>query len=327
MLSLRFAFFIYLKRPIVYCVLRFLFFRYFFYTFAKSISNNNKASVKMNQKNTPLSINGENRDFFTQKTSVMRTNREMINLLKRALSLILFSFLLGSCGKNETETLPDLAKEYFPLQIGKTLFYDIDTIQFDPQPNAPVKIDTFRWQVKETFVDTFRDVTGVLNYKVERSERPRGSSSNYEVRKIFTSALSQNEALRTEDNLKFVKMPRFVGEKTTWDGNVYCDQSLVIEVAGERIGLFSKKWNYGVVTIGKAEKVGTKDFTDIITILAQSDVNILTEKRYNLEKYAKGVGLVYKEQQVLDTQKLDKTIAWEKKAEKGFIVKQTITGF
>ena len=214
--------------------------------------------------------------------------------------------------------------DYFPLQIGKALIYDIDTIQFDPQPNAPVKIDTFRWQVKETFVDTFRDITGQLNYKVERSERPRGSAGSFEVRKIFTSALTTNEALRTEDNLKFVKMPRFLNEKTTWDGNVYCDQSLIIEVAGERIGLFSKKWNYEVLTIGKPEKVGTKDFTDVITIRAQSDTRILTEKRYNLEKYAKGVGLVYKEQHILDTQKLDASIAWEKKAEKGFIVKQTL---
>ena len=309
----------------------FFIFSLFFIPLPKSISHNNKAFWKMNQKNTPLPIfsgqiskKKENEPFFYKKTSIDRENRKTIHLLRSALHLGFFCFLLSSCGKNETETLPDLAMDYFPLQIGKALIYDIDTIQFDPQPNAPVKIDTFRWQVKETFVDTFRDITGQLNYKVERSERPRGSAGSFEVRKIFTSALTTNEALRTEDNLKFVKMPRFLNEKTTWDGNVYCDQSLIIEVAGERIGLFSKKWNYEVLTIGKPEKVGTKDFTDVITIRAQSDTRILTEKRYNLEKYAKGVGLVYKEQHILDTQKLDASIAWEKKAEKGFIVKQTL---
>lgn len=277
----------------------------------------------MNIQHPPLSIRREKINIFNLKTRIRMENRSFSHLL----SVVLLSLFVASCGKNETETLPDLAKDYFPLQIGKTLTYDIDTVFYDPQPGNTVKIDTFRWQIKEIFVDTFKDATGLLTYKIERSERRRGDTSKYEVRKIFTTALSENEVLRTEDNLKFIKMPRFLGEKTTWDGNVYCDQSLIIEVAGERMGLFSKKWNYEVLTLGKAEKVGTKDFTDILTIRAQSDTRILTEKRYNLEKYAKGIGLVYKEQHILDTQKLDATIAWEKKAERGYIVKQTITSY
>lgn len=277
----------------------------------------------MKKRHVPLSINW-------QKVRNIKTNMWAQTTLPQVLTVLIFfvlSLFIGSCGKNETDTLPDLAKDYYPLQIGKTLIYDIDTVIYDPQPGNKVQIDTFKWQVKEVFIDTFKDITGLLTYKIERSERPRGSSANFEVRKIFTAALSGNEALRTEDNLKFIKFPRFLGERTTWDGNVYCDQSLIIEVAGERMGLFSKKWNYEVLSLGVAEKIGTKDFTDVLTVRAQSDTRILTEKRYNLEKYAKGIGLVYKEQHILDTQKLDATIAWEKKAERGYIVKQTIVSF
>ena len=271
----------------------------------------------------PLSMKRQKFNIFSLKRQIRMENNSILHLL-----FIVFLWLfVASCGKNETETLPDLAKDYFPLQIGKTLVYDIDTIQYDPQPGNTVKIDTFRWQVREVFIDTFKDITGVLSYKIERSERRRGDTVPFEIKKIFTVALSETEALRTEDNLKFIKIPRYFSEKTVWDGNVYCDQSLIIEVAGERMGLFSKKWNYEVVSFGKAEKIGTKDFTDILTVLAQSDTRILTEKRYNLEKYAKGIGLVYKEQHILDTQKLDATIAWEKKATTGYIVKQTITSY
>lgn len=277
----------------------------------------------MKKRHVPLSINW-------QRVRNIKTNTWTKTTLPQVLTVLIFfvlSLFISSCGKNETDSLPDLAKDYYPLQIGKTLIYDIDTVIYDPQPGNKVQIDTFRWQVKEVFVDTFKDITGLLTYKIERSERPRGSTANFEVRKIFTAALSDNEALRTEDNLKFIKFPRFLGERTTWDGNVYCDQSLIIEVAGERMGLFSKKWNYEVLSLGKADKIGTKDFTDVLTVRAQSDTRILTEKRYNLEKYAKGIGLVYKEQHILDTQKLDATIAWEKKAERGYIVKQTIVSF
>ncbi len=277
----------------------------------------------MKKWNIPLSI-------YCQKVrNKIKETKEQITL-RQALTAVYFCVLclfLNSCGKNETDTFPDMAKDYFPLQIGKTLIYDIDTVIYDPQPGNTIQIDTYRWQVKEVFVDTFKDLSGRLTYKIERSERRRGSAANFEVKKIFTAALTDNEALRTENNLTFIKFPRFFGERTTWDGNVYCDQSLIIEVAGERMGLFSKKWNYEVVSFGKAEKIGTKDFTEVLTVRAQSDTRILTEKRYNLEKYAKAIGLVYKEQHILDTQKLDASIAWEKKAERGYIVKQTIVSF
>jgi hypothetical protein len=244
-----------------------------------------------------------------------------------ALVLCVCVLFVASCGKNETETLPDLAKDYFPLQIGKTLIYDVDTVLYDPISATMAKIDTFRWQVREVFIDTFRDITGLLTYKIERSERPRGSTAPFEFKKIFTAALSTEAALRTEDNLKFVKMPRYIGEKTTWDGNIYCNKPLIIEVTGDRMDLFSKEWYSAVLTLGKAEKIGLKDFTDVATIRAQSDPKIYTERRYTLEKYAKGIGLVYKEQQVLDSQISELAIAWEKRSRLGFIVKQTIVSF
>ena len=273
--------------------------------------------------NIPLSMNWQK----TTKDRQIRMEKLIFQYSYRLLAVSILCLWLSACGKNETDTYPDLAKEYYPLQIGKTWVYNIDTILYDPQAGNIVKIDTFRWQVREVLIDTFKDLTGQLTYKIERSERRRNDTIPFEVKKIFTTALSTNEVLRTEDNLKFIKFPRFFSEQTTWDGNVYCDQSLIIEVAGERMGLFSKKWNYEILSFGKAEKIGTKDFTDVLTVLAQSDTRILTEKRYNLEKYAKGIGLVYKEQHILDTQKLDATITWEKKAEKGYIVKQTILSF
>ena len=101
--------------------------------------------------------------------------------------------------------------------------------------------------------------------------------------------------------------------------------SIKLEVAGEILEPFSKKWTYEILSYGKAEKIGTKDYADVLTVQAQSDPKILTEKRYSLEKYAKGIGLIYREIKILDTQKLDATIAWEKKAQKGFIVRMTRT--
>ena len=242
------------------------------------------------------------------------------------LSIIVLFIVLGiiACGKNETDTLPNLGKEYFPLAIGKTAVFDLDSIIYDPVTLTVSRIDTFKWQAQEVLSDTFRSKAGNLAYVVDRSIKAK-NSIEWTPRETFSASLTQQYALLSENNLTFIKFPNFFDVGTTWDGNIFNDVATKFNVAGEILEPFSKKWTFEILSFGKAEKIGNKDYADVLTVEAQSDPKILTEKRYSLEKYAKGVGLVYREIKILDTQKLDATIAWEKKAEKGFIVKMTRT--
>ena len=256
-----------------------------------------------------------------------KNNLTMKISIKHLFILLSFTIsLLTGCGKNETETLPKLGKEYYPLQIGKAATYDLDSIIYDPISNGVVKIDTFKWQVRELLIDTFRDKSTVLNYTIERSIRPRGTQ-NWKIESVLTAALTNDHALRTENNVLYIKFPTTFGEKTNWDGNIYVDPSVKMIIAGETLEFFNKKWVYQVESYNISEKIGDKTYQDVMTITAQSDAKILTDKRYTLEKYAKGFGLVYREQKILDTQKLDANIAWEKKAEKGFILTQKAISF
>jgi hypothetical protein len=233
------------------------------------------------------------------------------------LYLLLF---FTNCGKNETGSYAALGKEYFPLSINKTIVYDVDSVIYDPQPDKTVIIDTTFWQVREVMKDTFRDLSGILNYRVERYHRRKGAI-NWDISQVNTMAVTNQYALRNEQNLRYIKLPLVFGLKTSWDGNIYNDPSVRITVAGETLLPFSKKWTYQILSFGESEKIGDKTFTDVLTIQAQT-TNILNEKRSVIEKYAKEIGLVFKEEKILDTQKLDANIAWEKKAEKGFIVNQ-----
>jgi hypothetical protein len=234
--------------------------------------------------------------------------------------VFLFCLLFFSCHKNEIETLTLTGKDYFPLAIGKTMTYDLDSIIYDPILSGGIKIDTTRWQIKDVYKDTFRDNAGVLQYRIERSERMKGKI-DWRIAKVVTAALSQNQAIGQEDNLRFIKFPLIFGENTAWNAMIFNDSAKVI-IAGETLDLFSKKWASKVVSFGKKEAIGSKTFDDVLTILSQTSTTILTEKRYLLEKYAKNVGLIYREYHVLDTQKLDAAVAWEKKAEKGAIITQ-----
>jgi hypothetical protein len=248
-------------------------------------------------------------------------------LTKHPLSILvvfgLFSLVITACGSNETETLPNLGKEYYPLAIGQTATFDLDSVIYDPQPSK-IQIDTYRWQAREVLSDTLRSKTGQVTYIVDRSIKT-AAALNWTPRETFGASLTSDYALLSENNLTYIKFPTYFDVGTNWDGNLFNDVATKLDVAGEILEPFSKKWTFEVISYGKPEKIGTKDYTDVLTIQAQSDPKILTEKRYSLEKYAKGIGLVYREIKILDTQKLDASIAWEKKAQKGFITRMTRT--
>lgn len=238
----------------------------------------------------------------------------------------LMALLSVGCGKNETETLPQKGKLYYPLNLGKEIVYDVDSIIYDPQPNGFIQIDTYRWQIREVLKDTFKDNAGLTQYRIERYSRFRGVQ-NWVLENVVTSAITEQYVLRTENNLRYIKFPTVFGVNTKWDGNIFIDPAVKIMVAGESIDLFPNKWTYQVESLDKAEKIGDKSFENVMTVLAQTNPGILNEKRYTLEKYAKDVGLIYREQKILDTQKIDAGKAWEKKGEKGFILVQKVISF
>jgi hypothetical protein len=234
---------------------------------------------------------------------------------------------LLSCSKNETDSITFAqAKDYFPVQIGKSWTYDIDSIKFDIQNDKTVKIDTLRWQAREVVVDTFKDRTGQTRYKIERYERKRGETT-WKIAEILSVALTKDNIIRSEGGFTFIKMPNVLVQGQPWDGNIFNDPSVKIEIEGELLEPFAKKWSFNILNINKPDKIGDKSFENVLTIEGKTDTKILTDKRYLNEKYALGIGLIYKEEHILDTQKLDGTIAWEKKAEKGYIVIQKIVSF
>jgi hypothetical protein len=259
--------------------------------------------------------------YFIEKQFVMENFRTIKTLQIATILAYIVAFI--ACGKTETETLPERGRDYYPLQIGKSITYTLDTVIYDPITKDVSKIDTFSWQMREVIVDTFRDKTGSLNYKIERYERRKGDTGSLKIAKVVSAAAYAEGAMRFENNLSFVKFPWHFAERTSWDGNVYNDPSATLIIQGELLQLFSKKWTYEVLSFDKAERIGNRDYPNVLTVRAQSDPRILTERRYTLEKYAKGVGLVYRELYILDTQKLDANAAWEVKAYSGIIVRQT----
>ena len=109
-----------------------------------------------------------------------------------------------------------------------------------------------------------------------------------------------------------------------WNGNKFIDEGTVISVAGESVTIF-KNWLYEYRGTGESVEVGGQIYNDVVTVY-QADEENLIELRLSYEQYARGIGMIYREMKILDTQCIlpCEGETWEEKAEKGFIIRQTL---
>jgi hypothetical protein len=240
-----------------------------------------------------------------------------------------------ACDDRKLETpgpTSDAQFAYFPLQIGKHRIYQIDSIVYDYEPGGGVTLDSSRIFVKELTADSLRDNQGNLVYTIERYER---ASENEPWAYKYTGTASRNksQATQTEENLRFLKLVFPMNLRSKWDGNIWIDENREIEIAGEQIRPFTN-WAYEVDSIDVQAIVGQFVLDSTLLVTEADDSNVI-ERRLSKVRYAKHIGLAWREQWILDSQYCNQvptpadceTRPWEIKAEKGFILRQTLISY
>ncbi len=237
---------------------------------------------------------------------------------------VILSIVFLSCEKQSvTEDFDEdkFGYDYFPLEVGKYWIYEVDSIIYDDE--GATVIET-RSQIREEIVEVFEDASGDDIFRIERYWRS-GDSVQWEVTDVWAAHKNSSQAFRIEENLKFVKFVFPPLDGTRWDSNLFLDNSTVITVAGESISMFAGWDDSRIESVDQVENIGIQEYEKVATILLTDDEEANTiERRYALEKYARGVGLIYKEYEILDSQCSSCTGTWREKAEKGFILKQTL---
>lgn len=255
------------------------------------------------------------------------------------LFLIVALPLFLACDKREIEDtlIEDYGYGYFPLEVGRSWIYEVDSVIYDPAVGGTA-VDSFRTFIRESVVDTLLDNAGQALYRVERSYR-RSDTLPWLPEKVFTLSRDGQRAIRTEDNLRFTKLVFPVREGKSWDGNAFFDDSRFVFVAGESIQMF-KGWQYRILGAGMPAMVGNLEFSDVVTVQNADNryLNNFLEYRLAREQYARGVGLVRREVFIWDTLCQDccggnvedgvcQSLPWEEKVEKGFTVRQRLVSY
>ncbi|MEZ4985515.1 MAG: hypothetical protein R2795_10835 [Saprospiraceae bacterium] len=241
--------------------------------------------------------------------------------------IFMIAGLFTSCEEEVAAPTEDWGYRYFPTAIGMEWQYALDSIVLRPIPGG-VLYDSVRLYARETLVDTIRDLEGQLWYRGERYDR-RVDSTQWRFSQTFLLRSDVRRAYRQEDNLTFVKMVFPPDRLQRWDGHVAFDAFREIEVAGQPIQIFAD-WDYRYTDLHQAGTIMQTSY-DSLTTVQGADYENLLNRRLSLETYAPGIGLVYRELEVFETQcqlccngetGVCIDLPWREKAEAGFIIRQ-----
>jgi len=234
----------------------------------------------------------------------------------------IFIIFISSCeNKIEEYDSDQNGKLYFPLELGHKWSYQLDSIIYTKKGTRLIERS---YILNEEVIDVFTDNRGEKSYLIEQNilenDQPYGTNLLY-------GFVDDIKAVRTEGNLKFIKLTFPVSLNNSWDGNAMFDASnTIVKIGGEPINMY-EWWNYRYTEINHIETINGINYTDVVTV-TQVDSDIPIEKRYAIEKYSKGTGLIYQKMIILNTQKSDLvSTPWEEKAEEGFILEKKLLYF
>jgi hypothetical protein len=206
--------------------------------------------------------------------------------------LLLFLFVgVFSC-KKDKETPPDIGYAYFPDYIGRCIVYDVDSFYYN---DFTKHIDTFKYQLKEKYQSAFLDNQNRRTMRVERYVKHYNPKIPYNslpwlLKNVYAANRTSTTAETVEENVRYVKLVFPIKELQSWNGNAQ--------------NTFTPQ-NYDYAYFNVPRTIGKINFDSVLQVNQYDESNLVMKKLY-VEKYARYIGLVYK--QVIDVQSQPKGI-------------------
>jgi len=206
------------------------------------------------------------------------------------IAAVIISF--SACKKSNEVFTTAAVVDYAPFTVGKYITYNLDSLIYI---NFGTGIETHSYQVKYETDALITDNLGRPAYRIIRYIRntPTGPwlSDN-----TFMAVNTTNSLEFIENNLRFLKLKLPIRDNYSWKGNTYIDTySLNSDVK------YLDDWDYMYDSVGVQQKVGTLTLDNCLVVNQRDEVvgnpldpNSYSEINIGQEKYAAGIGLVYR---------------------------------
>lgn len=198
---------------------------------------------------------------------------------------------LSSCKKHpDDDTSVDMGYDYYPYAIGNWAIYDVDSINYNDN-TTPTTIDTFSYQVKELYSDTFIDNEGRISYIIERYKRDN-DSAQWDLNDIWYFTPTSSRIERIEENVRYEPFIFPVTQGVSWDLNIFNSYNIYDE-------WYRKDSDFDInleyINVGKPYT--SVDMLDTYDSTTTVFYEYSTQISYEFYKaiYAKDVGMVYKQ--------------------------------
>jgi hypothetical protein len=235
--------------------------------------------------------------------------------LNRLIPIIIPLLFFTFCTKKQVpfnESL--LGLDYYPTTQGKYVIYDVDSTWYVQLPQK----DTFelKYRIKEKIADTFTDAQGQPAIRLERYVKMYNAQKSYDsipwtIKEVWMVNADKKSIQVSERDIRYTKLIFPVQEKASWKGN-----------ARNNIG----DWDYTYDYVDRKETINNVSL-DKVLLVKQIDFDPLIYYKKYSEKYAKGIGLVYREMYDVQSNNVIQGVATVDRIETGFIYKQSIVSY
>jgi hypothetical protein len=189
-------------------------------------------------------------------------------------------FVLGTiiaCKKEELcacDSPPQTGRFFFYPIVNQSVIYDVQETQYALTTAPIIK----NYQLKETFASLSTNTDGKQTLSIERYRR-ENDTQKWVIDSVFLAKKEIDKALKTENNVTYVKLIFPVSEGLKWNGNTY-------NALGDD--------TYELKKLNQPFQTNGQSFNKTLTVVQQNDSTLVDLKR-RTEVYAEGIGLIYKE--------------------------------
>lgn len=206
-----------------------------------------------------------------------------------------------------------LGLEYYPTTVGKYVIYNVDSTIYNSLSQNTI---VTKYQIKEKITENFTDNEGQNALRLERFIKKYNPLKSYDsipwtIKEVWMVNATNKSVQVVEGNVRFTKLIFPIQQNANWNGN-----------AKNTMG----EWLYSYEYIDKTETIGNKQVDNVLSVKQKNYRTLISYQNY-AEKYAKGIGLVYREITDVLSNNVIANVPVEGRIEDGVIYKQTLVTY
>ena len=207
--------------------------------------------------------------------------------------ITMLTLAIGSCKKENEVLIKEKIKDYYPLQVGNSIVYQLDSTVFINFGSEKV---VHSYIIKDEVDSLITDNLGRNSFKIKREIRNSIDTTKWDH---LMSYLITYDSLRVElikDNQRYLIMIDPIKNNIEWSGNSYINTISNPELQ------YLDQWKYYYSNVNMPHIINNITYPETITIVQRDDIigdtinkDYYFEVNYSKEVYAKEIGLIHKE--------------------------------